>query len=139
MEAMAGMRSVACMIAIAGALAASPAFAAKKYAGGEVGNGGVIRGSVVFNGTMPVLKIVIPEKDRAACGGDREEPALITGPKNGVRDVIVYIKKIGQGKPWARPAKAPWIPAAFTPPWKVQTPILAPAFIRENASARATA
>ena len=106
MEAMAGMRSVAGMIAIAGALAASPAFAAKKYSGGEVGNGGVIRGSVVFNGTMPVLKIVIPEKDRAACGGDREEPALITGPKNGVRDVIVYIKKIGQGKPWARPAKA---------------------------------
>lgn len=100
------MRSVAGMIAIAGVLIASPALAAKKYQGGAVGNGGVIRGSVVFKGTVPTVKVVIPQKDRAACGNDREGPALIVGPKKGVRDVIVYIKKIKKGKPWAKSAKA---------------------------------
>ena len=102
------MRSMAGMIAIAiaGVLIASPVFAAKKYKGGAVNGGGVIRGSVVFKGAVPRLKVVIPEKDRAACGNDRDGPALIVGPKNGVRDVIVYIKKIKKGKPWAKPAKA---------------------------------
>ena len=31
------------------------------------------------------------------------------------------------------------MPAAFTPPWKVQTPMRVPAVMRENASATATA
>ena len=102
------MRSVAGMIAIAivGALIASPVLAAKKYKGGEVKNGGVIRGSVVFKGTVPTVKVVIPKKDRAACGNDREGPALIVGPNKGVSDVIVYLNKIKKGKPWAKPAKA---------------------------------
>ena len=100
------MRPVAGMIVLTGALVASPALAAKKYQGGAVENGGVIRGNVVFKGTVPTVKVVIPEKDRAACGNDREGPALIVGPKKGVREVIVYIKKIKKGKPWAKPAKA---------------------------------
>ena len=100
------MRSLAGIIAIAGALIASPALAAKKYKGGAVKDGGVIRGSVVFKGPVPRLQVVIPQKDRATCGNDREQPALIVGPTSGIRDVIVYIKKIKQGKPWAKPAKA---------------------------------
>ena len=100
------MRPVAGMIALTGALVVSPALAAKKYQGGAVENRGVIRGNVVFKGTVPTVKVVIPEKDRAACGNDREGPALIVGPKKGVRDVIVYIKKIKKGKPWAKQAKA---------------------------------
>ena len=103
---MARMRLLAGMIVIAGTLIASSALAAKKYKGGAVENGGVIRGNVVFKGTVPTVKVVIPAKDRAACGNDREGPALIVGPKKGVRDVIVYIKKIGKGKPWAKPAEA---------------------------------
>jgi hypothetical protein len=103
---MARMRLLAGMIVIAGTLIASSALAAKKYKGGVVENGGVIRGSIVFKGPVPTLKVVIPEKDRAACGNDREGPALIVGPNKGVRDVIVYIKKIGKGKPWAKPAEA---------------------------------
>ena len=95
------------MIVIAGALIAGPAFAAKKYQGGAVQNGGVIQGSVIFKGKVPILKVAIPEKDRSACGDDREGPALVVGPNRGVRDVIVYIKKLKQGKPWAKPAKPP--------------------------------
>jgi hypothetical protein len=95
------------MIVIAGAVIASPALAAKKYKGGTVQNGGVIQGSVIFEGTVPTLKIAIPEKERGVCGDDREDPALIVGPKKGVRDVVVYIKKLKKGKPWAKPAKAP--------------------------------
>ncbi len=100
------MRSVTGMIAIVGALIANPALAAKKYQGGAVENGGVIRGSVVFKGPVPMVKIAIPEKDRAVCGGDREGPALVVGPEQGVRDVIVFIKKIKKGKPWAKSAEA---------------------------------
>ena len=103
---MAYIRLVAGMIVIAGALIASPAFAAKKYKGGAVKNGGVIQGSVIFEGMVPTLKVAIPEKDRSVCGNDREGPALIVGPNKGVRDVIVYLNKIKKGKPWAKPAKA---------------------------------
>ena len=105
---MAYIRLVAGMIVIVGALIASPAFAAKKYKGGAVKNGGVIQGSVIFEGMVPTLKVAIPEKDRSVCGNDREGPALVVGPKKGVRDVIVYIKKLKKGKPWAKkPAKGP--------------------------------
>ncbi|MBL4690415.1 MAG: hypothetical protein JKY68_02985 [Rhodospirillales bacterium] len=103
---MAHIRSVAGMIVIAGALIAGPALAAKKYKGGPVENGGAIRGSVVFEGPVPMLKVVIPAKDRAACGNDREGPALVVGPEKGVRDVFAYIKKVKKGKPWAKPARA---------------------------------
>ena len=102
------LRSVVGMIVIAGALIASPAFAAKKYKGGAVKNGGVIQGSVIFEGKVPTLKVAIPAKDRSVCGNDREGPALMVGPKKGVGEVVVYIKKLKKGKPWAKkPATGP--------------------------------
>lgn len=99
-------RSVAGVIAIVGVLNASPALAAKKYQGGVVENGGAIRGRVVFKDPVPALKIAISKKDRAACGNDREGPALIVDAELGVRDVIVYLKKIKKGKPWAKSTEA---------------------------------
>src|SRR5437879_4764370 len=56
-----------------------------------VSGGGNIEGKVVFQGTVPIKKI-IPTKNREVCGGPRDEPQISVGPDKGVQDAVVYLK-----------------------------------------------
>jgi hypothetical protein len=94
------------LVAILG-LAAGPAVA---YEAATVTNGGSIKGKVVFNGTPPPKRKVVPTKDREVCGsGIREVDQILVGPSNGVGEAVVYLAKVEKGKPWPKPAKTPEI------------------------------
>jgi hypothetical protein len=73
-----------------------------------VTDGGTIKGKVVYQGTVPMKKIV-PTKDRATCGDVREEPEVLVGPDKGVKDAVVYLKGVQKGKALEKPAKKPEI------------------------------
>jgi hypothetical protein len=90
-------------------LAASfSAFPVLAYEPVEVSDGGTITGKVLYNGTVPMRKI-IPTKDQEICGGIREEPEMVVGADKGVQDVIVYLRAVAKGKPWPKQEKAPEI------------------------------
>lgn len=79
-----------------------PALAVRSAAAYEVvgvSAGARIEGRVLFNGTVPVRK-VIPTKDREVCGGPRDEPQVRMGAGNGVQDAVVYLKAVARGKAW---------------------------------------
>jgi hypothetical protein len=76
------------------------------YEEGAVTNGGTVKGKVVYNGTVPVRKI-IPTKDMEVCGGIRDEPQVIVGAGNSVAEAIVYLKDVQKGKKWDKPKKTP--------------------------------
>jgi plastocyanin len=73
-----------------------------------VSNGGSIQGKVVYQGSVPIKKI-IPTKDKDVCGGPRDEPQIQVGPDQGVQDAVVYLKEVAKGKAWGKPDKTPVI------------------------------
>ncbi len=94
------------IIAILG-IATVPATA---YEAAAVTDGGSIKGKVVFNGTPPPKRKVVPTKDREVCGsGIREVDLILVGPDKGVGEAVVYLAKVEKGKPWPKPAKVPEI------------------------------
>ena len=72
----------------------------------QVTNGGMIKGKVIFTGTVPIRKI-IPTKDMEVCGSIRDEPQVLLGPDSGVMSAIVYLKEVPRGKRWDKPKKTP--------------------------------
>jgi hypothetical protein len=88
-------------------VAAAPAPA---YEAVTVTDGGTIKGKVVFAGTPPPKKKVIPTKDKEACGsGVREVDQIVLRPDKAVQEAVVYLKQIDKGKAWEKPAKPPAI------------------------------
>ncbi len=79
---------------------------AQAYEESTVSNGGSIKGKVFFNGSVPTRK-VIPTKDGDVCGGIRDQALIKVGSGKGVQDAVVYLKKIGRGKPWGKTASEP--------------------------------
>jgi hypothetical protein len=79
-------------------LAAGPALS---YEVTTVSGGGSIEGKVLFQGAVPIRKI-IPTKDREVCGSPRDEPQIRVGPGKGVQDAVVYLKEVAQGKDWGK-------------------------------------
>jgi hypothetical protein len=89
------------------ALIGGPAAA---YEAVTVTDGGSIKGKVVFNGTTPPKRKVVPTKDREVCGSGVREVDLITvGPDKGVAEAVVYLAKVEKGKAWPKAAKPPEI------------------------------
>ncbi len=80
-----------------------PVFA---YEAGPVTGAGSIEGKISFSGDVPTKKI-IPTKDVEVCGGPREDALVEIGPDKGVRNAIVYLADIAQGKAWPAEAKPP--------------------------------
>ncbi|KAB1073084.1 carboxypeptidase regulatory-like domain-containing protein [Methylobacterium planeticum] len=76
------------------------------YDAGSVSNGGVIEGTVVFNG-VPGTRKIVPTKDVEICGGPREEALIEVGPDKGVKDAVVYLAGVGSGKAWPPPGRKP--------------------------------
>jgi plastocyanin len=95
---------------IAAVLAAIPltllGAAALSYDVVTVAGGGAIEGKVVFQGNVPVRKI-IPTKDKEVCGAPRNEPQIRVGPDKGVQDAVVYLKAVAKGKAWGKQDKTP--------------------------------
>jgi len=81
-----------------------PASRAATYQEAAPSDGGTITGSVVFNGAVPMRKI-IPTKDQEVCGGVRDEAQILVGPGNKVMDAIAYLKDVAKGKPWDKSKK----------------------------------
>jgi hypothetical protein len=95
------------LVAALFAAALAPAVAAA-YEVVTVSDGGTIKGKVVYQGTVPMKK-VIPTKDRATCGEVREEPEIVVGADKGVKGAVVWLKGIERGKALEKPAKKPEI------------------------------
>lgn len=98
-------KGVSLLVTVSG-LAASIPFA-YSYQAVMVYDGGTIRGKVIFRGSPPPMKKIIPTKDQQVCGGIREEPQIVLAPDKGVQDAIVYLKKVEKGKAWVKPPKLP--------------------------------
>src|SRR5918999_2230215 len=75
----------------------------------KVTDGGALDGKVVFRGTPPAPRKVIPPQDQQVCGGPRDEPRIILGPDNTVQGAIVFLKGVEKGKPFEKPKKPPVI------------------------------
>jgi len=72
-----------------------------------VTDGGTITGNVIFQGSSPPMKLIIPTKDQEVCGGIREEPHIILSENHGVQNAVVFLKEIQIGKAWGQPVKTP--------------------------------
>lgn len=99
--------SASLMMAAAGLLGSAPT--AQAYDAVSVTNGGSVKGKVVFNGTVPPKRKVIPTKDREVCGGVREVDQIIVGGDKAVQEAVVYLKDVEKGKAWPKLAKTPEI------------------------------
>ena len=64
-----------------------------------VGDGGAIRGKVVYNGSIK-KKTVLPTKDKRVCGKVRKEPLILVGDGGAVKDSVVFLKGVESGKAW---------------------------------------
>jgi hypothetical protein len=88
-----------------------------------VREGGTVAGKVVFVGSPPPKRKIVPTKDREVCGsGIREVDQIALGPDRAVAEAIVFLKGIERGKAWPRPAKTPVIDnvkCEFQPPVQV--------------------
>jgi plastocyanin len=84
----------------------SPAWSAEET---KVADGGALEGKVVFRGTPPAPRKVIPTQDQQVCGSIRDEPRIVLGKDNTVRGAIVYLKGVEKGKPFEKPSKPPMI------------------------------
>jgi hypothetical protein len=87
---------------LAAVLAASDS--ALSYEETTVSGGGSISGKVVYQGDVPMRKI-ITTKDQDVCGGIRDEPEIIVDAEKTVKDAVVYLAKVDKGKAW--PAAGP--------------------------------
>src|SRR5712691_9629600 len=100
--------STSLVMAVAGLLGS--ALSAPAYDTVSVTDGGSIKGKVVFNGTPPPKRKIVPTKDREVCGsGVREVDQILIGGDKGVQDAVVYLKQVEKGKAWPKLAKTPEI------------------------------
>jgi Carboxypeptidase regulatory-like domain len=100
--------SASLMVAAAGLLGST--LTAQAYDAVSVTDGGSIKGKVVFNGTIPPKRKVVPTKDREVCGsGVREVDQIMVGGDKSVAESVVYLKAVEKGKAWPKLAKVPEI------------------------------
>lgn len=91
----------------------------KAYKAKSVSNGGKISGVVKFEGEMPEMKKLDIVKDQAVCGKvDKFDESIVVGKENALKNTIVYLMDISEGKDFDTKAKAPEIDqkeCKFTP------------------------
>jgi hypothetical protein len=68
------------------------------YRGTGVRNGGTVKGSVRLTSVPSGGSFDRVTKDEAVCGKRKPSPRLLLGAENGVRNVVVWIDGIAQGK-----------------------------------------
>ena len=72
-----------------------------QYTPGTVSNGGSITGTILFEGSVPVMKVLKIEKDVKVCAvDDKYKEDVVVGKSGGLKNVVVYIDGIRAGKAW---------------------------------------
>lgn len=67
----------------------------------ELREGGTVQGTVRFRGVPPAPKKILITKDPGVCGaGERVIEEINVTEGGGLRNVVVYLDGIGQGKRW---------------------------------------
>jgi plastocyanin len=66
----------------------------------EVAEGGVIRGSIRFDGAVPDGRLVQVADDAAECGATQRVQPLVVAPDGGLADVVVSLVDVRAGKPF---------------------------------------
>ncbi len=84
------------------ALATSPQSMAAKYQVVDVANGGSISGSVNFSGKDPEPVVFKISKDNDVCGDGTREVDFVRTRDGKLLDVMVYLQKVKQGKPFPK-------------------------------------
>jgi plastocyanin len=91
----------------------------KSYKKTAVNNGGKITGVVKFEGDVPEMKKLEITKDQAVCGvKEKFDETLVVGEDKVLKNTIVYLMDISQGKDFDAKAKKPEIDqkgCKFTP------------------------
>ena len=106
---MRGSRMALAALALSATVAGVPV-AARGYETVAVGDGGSIRGKVLFQGAAPAKKKIILTKDREVCGsGVREVDLILVGPDRAVQEAVVYLKNVERGKAWEKSSGVPHI------------------------------
>lgn len=73
-------------------------FAQSSYRVIEVMDGGTIRGIVTLDGTSPTVAQLPITKDNKSCGKKKQSPRLVIGKNKTVKNAIISIEGITQGK-----------------------------------------
>ncbi len=73
----------------------------------EVADGGTIRGTVRFTGTVPPARTVAVTEDAEACGASQQVQTLEVGPGQGLANAVVSLVDITEGAAMEVPASAP--------------------------------
>lgn len=68
----------------------------------DVKNGGTIRGTVVLKGTPPPPEVIPVSRDVSSCGKTKMLQSLVTGKNGGLKNVIVGLEGVKEGKPMPR-------------------------------------
>lgn len=78
----------------------------ESYKAMAVSDGGTISGTVTFEGDVPEMKKLEITKDVAVCGAtEKHEETLVVGDDNAVKNTIVYLIDISQGKDFDKTVK----------------------------------
>ena len=74
-----------------------------KYKETTVTNGGAVTGLVSFNGTAPARAKITVDKDLNVCGqgGEKLSEALLVSASKGIKNVVVTLEGIAEGKKFA--------------------------------------
>ncbi len=84
-----------------------PAEAKKRpgYTETEVGSGGSVSGMVGFEGDLPgdAVEQIAITKDNGVCGEGNREVVWVDVKDGALRGSFVFLEKIKEGKPWAKP------------------------------------
>ena len=80
---------------IVGVLLSGPAWG---YEEASIPDGGSLRGSVKYSGTLPTLPPIAVKKNQDVCGSSKPSEALVVGPNNGVRSSVILVEGIRSGK-----------------------------------------
>ncbi len=76
------------------------------YTPSSVRNGGTINGVVKFEGDVPEMKVLEITKDQAVCGAtDKYDEMLVVGEDKALKNAIVYLIDISQGKDFDKTVK----------------------------------
>jgi hypothetical protein len=64
----------------------------------DVVNGGTLTGVVLWSGPLPGAVEVAVAQDEEVCGATRQIPALAVSARGGVRDTVVYLENVAEGR-----------------------------------------
>jgi hypothetical protein len=75
------------------------------YEAGNVAGAGRIAGKVSFKGAAPAPRLIAITKDVGLCGSGNREVVEVAVKGGGLKNAVVFVGKIDQGKPWGNVEK----------------------------------